>query len=133
MAVWIAGVDGCPHGWVAAFLCLDGGEAPRVRIAAHMGEIVDGAEAPAIVVVDMPIGLPDRIAGSGRGPERLIRPLLGAANPLRSPSCRQAVHAPDYRSARAAALASSDPPRKVSARVHAVRKIRDRCAVAPAA
>ncbi len=30
-----------------------------------------------IIAVDMPIGLPDRIVGSGRGPEQAIRPFLG--------------------------------------------------------
>jgi threonine dehydratase len=115
MAVWIVGVDGCPCGWVAAFLRLDSTQAPRVRVASRMAEIVDSGEAPAVIAVDMPIGLPDRIAGSGRGPERLIRPLLGGrqSSVFAIPS-RGAVHAGDYRSACASALATSDPPRKVS-------------------
>ena len=63
----------------------------------------------------MPVGLPDRSGQGGRGPEQLIRPLLGARqSSVFSVPARAAVEAPDYPSACAIALTCSDPPRKVS-------------------
>lgn len=68
----IAGVDGCKRGWVAVF-----GDVPDLRIYASFADLV--SDLPnATLAVDMPIGLPDRIAGGGRAPEKLVRPLLGA-------------------------------------------------------
>jgi predicted RNase H-like nuclease len=49
----------------------------RVSVVPALADIVDAPEQPAIIAVDMPIGLPDRTQGSGRLPEQLIRPLLG--------------------------------------------------------
>jgi len=115
MAMWIAGVDGCPRGWIAALMRLDAPEAVRITVVSHIGEIVDRAERPVVVAVDMPMGLPDRIDGSGRAPERLVRPLIGARqSSVFAIPARPAVHADDYRSACDLALQSSDPPRKVS-------------------
>ena len=87
-ARWLAGVDGCRTGWVAAFV-RPAGEEARVRIVPRFADVLAAPEAPAIVAVDMPIGLPDRIGPDGRGPERAIRPLLGScwgtSTPARSP------------------------------------------------
>ena len=41
--------------------------------------LIDSLPADAIVAVDMPIGLPDFTHKGGRGPETLVRALLGAA------------------------------------------------------
>jgi predicted RNase H-like nuclease len=104
---WLAGADGCRSGWVAAFVQPIGEEA-RVRIVPRFADVLDAPEAPAVVAVDMPIGLPDRIGPDGRGPERAIRPLLGA------------------RQSSVAALAGSEPPRKVSKQLFMIApKIRE--------
>ena len=58
---WIAGLDGCRTGWVAALMRLDGPELLRVRIAGTVAEIADAPEAPTVIAVDIPIGLPERI------------------------------------------------------------------------
>jgi len=61
------------------------------------------------------MGLPDHIGPEGRGPERMIRPLLGARqSSVFSVPPRAAIYAADFGSACAAALAASSPPRKVS-------------------
>jgi len=113
-APWLAGLDGCRAGWVAAFLRPTGDEV-RLRIVQHFADVLAAPEAPAIVAVDIPIGLPDRIGPDGRGPERAIRPLLGARqSSVFSVPPRAAVYAADFGAACAAALAASDPPRKVS-------------------
>ncbi len=107
----IAGVDGCTAGWVAAIRHADGSIA--VAVFGHFADLV--ALRPGLVAVDMPVGLPDRIGAAGRAPERVLRPLLGARqSSVFSVPSRSAVYAPDYRSACEAALATSDPPRKVS-------------------
>jgi predicted RNase H-like nuclease len=40
--------------------------------------MLDARDAPDVVAIDIPIGLPDRAGSGGRSPERLVRPLLGA-------------------------------------------------------
>jgi predicted RNase H-like nuclease len=123
---WLAGVDGCRAGWVAAFVRGMGDET-RVRIVPRFADALAAPEAPAIVAVDMPIGLPDRIGPDGRGPERAIRPLLGARqSSVFSVPPRSAVYAADFGAACAAALAASEPPRKVSKQLFMIApKIRE--------
>lgn len=112
---WVAGVDGCPAGWIAVFRDLSGRRHPRAAVFGRFAEIVDAPEQPAVIAVDMPIGLPDRAGPGGRGPERLVRPLLGRRqSSVFSVPARRAVEADDYRASCLAALAASDPPRKVS-------------------
>src|SRR5258708_38808452 len=63
---WLAGVDGCRAGWIAAFVRPQGGEV-RMRVVPRFAEVTAAREAPAIIAVDIPIGLPEQ-AGRGRGP-----------------------------------------------------------------
>lgn len=70
----IAGADGCKAGWIAVLR--DGAETVA-RVFAHFEQLVDALPDDAVIAVDMPIGLPERIGRGGRGPESLIRPLLG--------------------------------------------------------
>lgn len=112
---WIVGVDGCPAGWIAAFAPADEISDPLIRVVARFADIVDAPERPAIMVVDMPIGLPDRINGPGRTPERMVRPLLGLRqSSVFSIPAREAVLAASYTEACEAAAALSEPPRKIS-------------------
>jgi predicted RNase H-like nuclease len=123
---WLVGVDGCRQGWVAAFVQPAGDEI-RVRVVARFAEIVAAPEQPAIIAVDMPIGLPDRIGPAGRGPESAVRPLLGQRqSSVFSVPARPAIYAADYGEACRLALASSDPPRKVSRQLFMIAaKIRE--------
>lgn len=115
----IAGVDGCPAGWVA--VVREAGR-DRLEVVARFADLFDRPDAPDLVVVDMPIGLPARAGPGGRGPEALIRPLLGARqSSVFSVPSRAAVEAGaglddgvGYREACRVALATSDPPRKIS-------------------
>lgn len=123
---WLAGVDGCRTGWIAAFV-RPAGEEIRIRTAARFLDVLTAPEAPAIVAIDIPIGLPDRIGPEGRGPERAIRPLLGARqSSVFSVPPRGAIAAEDFAAACAAALAASEPPRKVSKQLFMIApKIRE--------
>jgi predicted RNase H-like nuclease len=101
---WLAGLDGCRAGWVAAFVRPDGDEV-RVRIVQHFADVL---AAPGV-------------GPEGRGPERAIRPLLGARqSSVFSVPPRAAIYATDFRAAFAAALAASNPPRKVSKQLFAI-------------
>lgn len=123
----IAGVDGCKGGWIAAIAGPGREEPPRLRVVRGIAELLDGPEAAGLLAVDMPVGLPDFVTGSGRGPERLVRPLLGERqSSVFSIPARAAVEARDYREACELALAHSDPPRKVSKQgFHLFPKIRE--------
>jgi threonine dehydratase len=112
---WVAGVDGCKAGWIAAFSDLSEAEQPFFRVVACWSDLLAGPLVPELIAVDMPIGLPDRIAGSGRGPEQGVRALLGERqSSVFSIPSRSAVQAADYGEACRLALATSEPPRKVS-------------------
>lgn len=111
---WLAGVDGCRAGWVVAFVRPDGNDV-RVRVVARLFDVLAAPETPAVIAVDMPIGLPARVGRGGRAAEAAVRPLLGARqSSVFSVPSRAALAADDYRAACAAALATSEPPRKVS-------------------
>lgn len=124
--VWLAGMDGCRAGWVVAFMRATGDEA-RVRVIPHFADILTAAEHPAVIAVDMPIGLPDRTGYGGRTAENAIRPLLGARqSAVFSVPSRAAMEQTDYREACAAAFATSDPPRKISKQLFMIApKIRE--------
>jgi predicted RNase H-like nuclease len=127
----IAGVDGCKRGWVAAVL-RPGGE-PEAAVHAGFAELLDSLPDDAVVVVDMPIGLPERVGLGGRGPERLVRPHLGPRqSSVFSVPSRAAVYAEDvaftpladwyaaHRRASIVARATSDPPRAISIQAFAL-------------
>jgi predicted RNase H-like nuclease len=112
--LWLAGVDGCRGGWLVAFLRPSSGEA-RLRIVTRFADVLAAPESPAIVAVDMPIGLPERTGLGGRAAENCVRPLLGARqSSVFSVPSRSAIYAGEYREACNVALATSEPPRKVS-------------------
>jgi predicted RNase H-like nuclease len=112
--LWLAGADGCPGGWIVAFMRPDGDDA-RLRIVPRFADVLAAPERPAIVAVDMPIGLPERTGLGGRAAENCVRPLLGARqSSVFSVPSRAAIYSPDYAAACAVAQATSEPPRKVS-------------------
>jgi predicted RNase H-like nuclease len=123
---WVAGVDGCPGGWLVAFMRAAASEV-RLRIVPRFMEVLAAAENAAVIAIDIPIGLPARAGPGGRAPERLVRPLLGERqSSVFSVPSRAALAATDYREACALALATSDPPRKISKQLFMIApKIRE--------
>ena len=108
-----AGVDGCKGGWIALLLP-ESGE-PTVLVTPRFADILDHASAPAIIAVDMPIGLPDAVGPGGRGPERAVRAVIkGRTSSVFSVPSRLAVLIEDYRAACLEAARTSEPPKKVS-------------------
>jgi predicted RNase H-like nuclease len=89
--------------------------------------LLDSLPRDATIAVDMPIGLPEFSVRGGRGPEALVRPLLGERqSSVFSIPSRAAVYAETapftsvdewytaHRRASAVAMCTSDPPRGVS-------------------
>ncbi len=91
--VWLAGVDGCNGGWVVVF-ARAAGEITPPRVVARFDEIMSAPEAPSIVAVDVPIGLPEQSPVKGCPAESLVRAKLGdrKSSVFRIPS-RRAVYA----------------------------------------
>lgn len=119
------GVDGCPGGWIAVWRP-DGG-APAVRVFPTFADLIGCLPGDATIAVDMPIGLPEFSRRGGRGPEALVRPLLGQRqSSVFSIPSRAAVHAETgafttvaewyaaHRRASEVARCTSDPPCGVS-------------------
>jgi predicted RNase H-like nuclease len=92
--VFVAGVDGCRAGWVIALHDL-ARRTLAVRVVRAFSSVLALAEAPAVVAVDMPIGLLDAAVRGGRECDRQARALLGSPR-------RSSVFAPPVRAALAA-------------------------------
>jgi predicted RNase H-like nuclease len=133
---WLAGVDGCRSGWLAAFVRQNGdgvgedgsdGDEIRFRVLPRFADVLVAPERPGLVAVDVPIGLPERTGPQGRGPERAVRPLLGErqSSVFTVPS-RRAVYTESYGDACRLAAETSDPPKKVSKQLFMIApKIRE--------
>lgn len=124
---WVAGVDGCPAGWVVVLLPAEAGDAPRVRVAATIADILRFPEAPLRIAIDMPIGLADKVGPGGRICDFDARSRLGRRqSSVFTVPARAAVMESDYRRACEIALAHSQPPRKISKQCfHLFPKIRE--------
>ena len=132
----IVGVDGCPAGWIAVFRRAD--SEPSAEVFSTFAALAE-AFPTAIIAVDMPIGLPDFSVKGGRGPEALVRPLLGQRqSSVFSIPSRAAVYAETaafttveawheaHRRASEVARKTSDPPRGVSIQAFGIfAKIRE--------
>jgi len=74
--VWLCGVDGFKSKWCAVLRNLDTGEF-RYDVVPFQ-TLLNVPENPAIIAVDLPIGLPDVTRQGGRTCERLAREIVGA-------------------------------------------------------
>ncbi len=111
MAGWIAGLDGCRGAW--AGVLVDREDPGRWRAArfASVRDVLDAPEAPEIVGIDVPIGLPERVRDKGRSADNAARALLGAKRTSVFPvPPRAAVYAADYETAKALSRKNSEPP-----------------------
>ncbi|MGI9409697.1 MAG: DUF429 domain-containing protein [Hyphomicrobiaceae bacterium] len=115
MTDFIAGVDGCPAGWIAAIHPDGEPAATELCLFTSFADILAHVPELATIAIDIPIGFPDHVSTGGRGPDIAARRVLGQRQSavFAMPS-RAAVMCDDYREACSAALATSDPPRKVS-------------------
>ncbi|TGV10968.1 DUF429 domain-containing protein [Mesorhizobium sp. M8A.F.Ca.ET.173.01.1.1] len=140
----LVGADGCKAGWIAVLhepgsTPRDASPAPSVDVFPTFAALLAAIPDDAIVAVDMPIGLPEFSQKGGRGPEALVRPLLGARqSSVFSIPSRAALYADTcdfttieawyaaHRSASEVARTTSDPPRGVSIQAFGIfSKIRE--------
>ncbi len=123
---WLAGVDGCPAGWVSASV-RPAGEEVRVRVVSRFAGVKNAPGAPGIIAVDVPIGLPQRIGVGGRGPEAAVRKLLGARqSSVFSVPARAAIYAQTFSEACRIGMETSQPRRKISKQLFMIApKIRE--------
>ena len=99
----LAGVDGCRAGWVVVVAQGDGqdAQAHQVRICASFADVLGLEPAPAVIAVDMPIGLLVEPQPGGRDCDQLARRLLGRrASSVFTPPTRQLLEATRYEQVR---------------------------------
>lgn len=114
-AILIAGVDGCPGGWLAVIRTLNDPASARAEIFPTFASLLAHTPRLAMIAIDIPIGLPDRAELGGRSADVAARTVLGARkSAVFSVPARSAIMEPDYRAACAIAFANSNPPRKIS-------------------
>ena len=99
----------------------------RAFLASRFDDVLNHPGAPSVIAVDIPIGFPERVTGAGRECDCSVRKLLGKrGSSVFAPPARAVLSETDYRRACAAALATSDPPRKISKQMfHLFAKIRE--------
>lgn len=109
---WLAGVDACGGGWVVVFCRFGQRKDAIVEVRQNFSDIMMDPRAPAVIAVDMPIGLPDHSLRGGRAAEREVRDKLGQRrSSVFSMPSRRAVYAYEqgYENVCAIARQTSDP------------------------
>jgi predicted RNase H-like nuclease len=99
----LAGVDGCRAGWVVvlAHPLARNAHEHQVRLCASFGDVLGLAPAPAVMAVDIPIGLLVETQPGGRDCDRLARQLLGRrASSVFTPPIRPLLDATHYEQVR---------------------------------
>jgi predicted RNase H-like nuclease len=131
--VWVAGVDGCPAGWVVVFRCV-AERCRRARVVASLMEVFSAPEQPEVVAIDIPIGLLTISLSGGRAADRECRKLLGRyrQSSIFPPPSRATLTAGSFGEACELERASSLPPKKLNRQTfNILRKIREADAIAP--
>lgn len=96
---WLAGVDGCRAGWVAALAQYDAAALTiqGIQLCPRFDDVLGLQPLPDVIAVDIPIGLLDEPRPGGRDCDRQARRLLGRrASSVFSPPCRRILQATHY-------------------------------------
>jgi predicted RNase H-like nuclease len=97
---WVVGVDGCRAGWVAVVL-QQGAWKLDVRLCSSFVAVLALRPSPAVVAVDIPIGLLETPMPGGRLCDRQARRLLGRrASSVFTPPSRDMLEATGYEEVR---------------------------------
>lgn len=90
----VIGVDGCKGGWVGVSLAAS---VLEIRLSSSLEDLLEIFGPFELLLIDMPIGLPETVQEAQMRPEALARKLLpNKASSVFNVPCRQAVYAPDY-------------------------------------
>jgi predicted RNase H-like nuclease len=122
----VAGVDGCRGGWLCVTVDAASGDAQEAFVLARIEPLFARADV-ATIAVDIPIGVPDLASAGGRACDVALRRQLGARqSSVFAVPARAALGEDDFARASEAALAHSEPPRRVSRQCfHLFPKIRE--------
>ena len=123
---WVAGADGFRDGWVVA-LWQPGTGTWRRRTVDAFAALLQLPEAPAVLGIDMIIGLPDTARPGGRPCDRQARQLLGhpRGRSVFSPPAYRALSADSYDEAQSRQRASGpDAPGLTIQAYHLFPKMR---------
>lgn len=87
--MWIAGIDGCPAGWVVVLVSPQTQE-HAVQLCPNFSEVFGLRPKPDVIAIDIPIGLLNERQVGGRKCDRLARQQLpGRASSVFSPPIRR--------------------------------------------
>ncbi len=115
MAEFIAGVDGCPAGWIAVIHPQGHPEDAQLQLFERFEDLLGYQPTLETIAIDIPIGLPEIATTGGRTADRLARANLGERqSAVFAVPSRAAIACEDYVEACAVALKTSEPARKVS-------------------
>lgn len=114
-SAYVAGVDGCRGGWLAVIREISDASASTLHLCGTFEDVLALPQAPQIIAVDIPIGLPERAIKGGRACDNAARAVLGGRqSSVFSVPARASVACDDYRKACAVAYQNSEPPRMIS-------------------
>jgi predicted RNase H-like nuclease len=94
----VAGADGCRGGWLIASYPAGAPDQTHIALAAALAGVAETAQAPARLLIDMPVGLLTTARPGGRACDRAARAFLRwpRSASVFSPPARAALHAHDY-------------------------------------
>lgn len=101
--LWVVGVDGCRAGWVVVLLQQQatGVREPQVKLCRNFGDILLLTPKPAVIAIDIPIGLLEKPQPGGRECDRQARRRLGRrASSVFTPPTRALLEATQYEQVR---------------------------------
>ncbi|MGI9520030.1 MAG: DUF429 domain-containing protein [Hyphomicrobiaceae bacterium] len=127
MTQLVAGVDGCPAGWIAVLHPFNDRSRAELKLFQSFADLLAITPEVSPIAIDIPIGLSSLVAIGGRKADKAARAILGdrQSSIFAMPS-RSAVMCSTYQQACETALATSAPPRKVSKQAfHLFPKIRE--------
>jgi len=91
------GIDGCVGGWIAVMTTK---YEYQIKFSDHIDGFTEWIHEADSVLIDMPIGLPEREAEALLRPENEVRRILGKkASSVFNTPCRQALQTEDYTTA----------------------------------
>ena len=114
MTALVAGADGCRAGWLCVLAEAESGTAVGAFILPDAGELLARPDL-AMIAIDIPVGIPEIAGAGGRSCDAALRSVLGARqSSVFAVPARAALAEAEYGPASDAALARSEPPRRVS-------------------
>ena len=104
---WVAGIDGCRAGWIAVLVEQRRQQTQdhQIRLCARFDEVLTLHPKPAVIAMDIPIGLLEEHQPGGRECDQQARRLLGRrASSVFTPPTRKLLKATRYEQVRAHGL-----------------------------